>query len=72
MGTVSHGSNYWLIDIDSSKHMKGFKESFVKLFEHESPHKVKLGDGYQYLIKGSGESLYKLESGKYLKMKNMF
>ena len=51
--------------------MTGFKESFVKLFEHESTHKVKLGDDYQYRIKGSGESSYKLDSRKYLKMKNV-
>ena len=55
-GTVSHGSNDWLIDSGASKHMTGFKDSFVKLSEHESPHKVKLGDDYQYPIKGSGES----------------
>ena len=50
-GTISHGSNDWLIDSGASKHMTGFKESFVKLSEHESPHKVKLGDDYQYPIK---------------------
>ena len=43
-GNVTHGSNDWLIDSGASKHMIGFKESFVKLSEHESPHKVKLGD----------------------------
>ena len=31
-------------------------------------HKVKLGDDYQYPIKGSGEASYKLDSGS-LKMK---
>ena len=51
--------------------MTGFKESFVKLFEHNSPHKVKLGDDYQYPIKCSGESSYKLESGKSMKMKDV-
>ena len=51
--------------------MTGFKESFVKLSENESRHKVKLGDDYKYPIKGSGESFYKLDSGKYLKMKNV-
>ena len=51
--------------------MIGLKESFVKLSEHESPHKVKLGDEYQYTIKGSGESSYKLDSGKYMKMKDV-
>ena len=68
MGTISHGSNDCLIDNGASKHMTGFKESFVKLSEHESPHKVKLGDDYQYPIKGSGESSYKLDSGKSMKM----
>ena len=51
--------------------MMGFKESFVKLSEHESPHKVKLGDDYQYLIKISGESSYKLDSGNSMKMKDV-
>ena len=51
--------------------MMGFKESFVKLFEHESPHKLKLGDDYQYPIKCSGESSYKLDSRKSMKMKDV-
>ena len=38
--------------------------------KHESPHKVKLGDDYQYPIKGSGEDSYKLDSRKSLKMKD--
>ena len=46
MGMITHGSNDWLIDSGASKHMIGFKESFVKLSKHESPHKVKLGDDY--------------------------
>ena len=32
---------------------------------------MKLGDDYQYPIKGSGESSYKLESGKSLTMKEV-
>ena len=70
-GTVTHGSNDWLIDNGASKHMTGFKEYFVRLSEHESPHKVKLGEDYQYPIKGSGESFYKLDSGKSIKMKDV-
>ena len=69
--TVTHGSNDWLIDSGASKHMTGFKESFVNLSEHESPHKVKLGDDYQYPIKGSAEASYKLDSGKSMKMKDV-
>ena len=39
--------------------------------EHESPHKMKLGDDYQYPIKGSGKASYKLDSDKSLKMKDV-
>ena len=70
-GNITHGSDDWLIDSGASKHMTGFKESFVILSEHESPHKVKLGYDYQYPIKGSGESSYKLDSGKSLTMKEV-
>ena len=71
MGTVTHGRKDWLIDSGASKHMTGFKEYFEKLFEHNSPHKVKLGDDYQYPIKGSGDSSYKLDFGKSMKMKDV-
>ena len=71
MGTVTHGSKDWLIDSEDSKHMISFKESFEKLFEHNSPHKVKLMDDYQYPIKGKGESSYKLDSEKSMKMKDV-
>ena len=37
MGTITHGSNDWLIDSGASKHMMGFKESFVKLLEMNHP-----------------------------------
>ena len=65
----THGSNDWLVDSGASKHMKGHKESFVNMYEHESPHKVKIGDDYQYPIKVSGEASFKLDSEKYLKIK---
>ena len=51
--------------------MTGYKESFINMSKHESPHKVKLGDDYQYPIKGSGEASYKLDSKKSLKMKDV-
>ena len=51
--------------------MTGFKESFEKLFEHNPSHKVTLGDDYQYAIKGSGESSYKINSIKSMKMKDV-
>ena len=55
MGTVTHGSKDWLIESELS-HMTRFKEYFMKISEHNSPHKVKLGDDYEYRIKGNGES----------------
>ena len=61
--------NIGLLTVGASKHMTRFKEYFVKLSEHDSPHKVKLGDDYQYPIKGSGESSYKLR--KSIKMKDV-
>ena len=70
-GNITHGSNDWLINSVDYKHMTGFKESFVKLSEHESPHKVKLGDDYQYPIKGNGKYSYKLDSGNSMKMKDV-
>ena len=54
-GNINHGNDDWIIDSGDSKHMTRFKESFVRQSKHESPHKVKLGDDYQYPIKGSGE-----------------
>ena len=70
-GNITQGSDVWLIDSGAFKHMTVFKESFVRLSEHESPHKVKLGDDYKYPIKGSGESSYKLDSSKSLTMKEV-
>ena len=51
--------------------MTRFKESFVKISKHESPHKVKLGYDYHYPIKGGGESSYKLDSRKSMTMKEL-
>ena len=63
-GIISHRSTDWLVDSGAYKHMTRYKESFDNMSDHESPHKVKLGDDYQYPIKGSGEASYKLESKK--------
>ena len=38
----------------------------------DSPYKLNLGDDYQYPIKGMGEAFYKLDSGKSMKMKDVF
>ena len=59
--TVTHGRNIWLVDSGASKNMTGLKHFFTHVTEKDSPHKVKLGDDYQYPIKGVGEASYKLD-----------
>ena len=49
----------------------GIQRIICELSECESPHKVKLGDDYQYPIKGSDESSYKLNLKNSLNMKNV-
>ena len=49
--------------------MTGYNDSLSCLIQKDSPHKVKLGDDYQYPIKGMGEASYKLDLGKSMKMK---
>ena len=71
IGTDTHGSDTWLVDSGASKHMTSYEDSLTDLVEKDSPHKVKLGDDYQYPIKGVGEASYRLESGKHLKMKDV-
>ena len=51
--------------------MTGYKESFINMYKHDSPNKVKLGDDYQYPIKGTGEASYNIDCGKSLKMKDV-
>jgi hypothetical protein len=70
-GTVTHGSDIWLVDSGASKHMTVYKDSLSNLTHKDSQHKVKLRDDYQYPIKGVGEASYKLDSGKPMKMKEV-
>jgi hypothetical protein len=46
-------------------------DSLSKLIHKDSHHKVKLGDDYQYPIKGVEEASYKLNSEKPMKMKEV-
>ena len=68
-GSVTVGEDTWLIDSGASKHMTRKKTTLSNLEEQNSPQKISLGDGYQYPIKGIGESSYKLDSGTSMKMK---
>jgi hypothetical protein len=55
----------------ASKHMTGYKDSLYNLTHKDSPHKVKLGDDYQYPIKGVRDASYKLDSRNPMKMKEV-
>jgi hypothetical protein len=68
---VSPGEDTWLIDNGASKNMKGQRDILSFLLEKKFPHKVTLGDDYQYPIKEVGESNYKLDSGTPMKMKDV-
>jgi hypothetical protein len=59
------------VDSVASKHIKGYKGSLPNLIHEDSPHNVKLGDDYQYSIKGVGEASYKLDSKKEMRMKDV-
>ena len=66
--SISHGSDTWLIDSGSSKHMTSHKDSLPCLTQKDYPHKVQLGDDYKYPIKVMWEASYKLKFGKSMKM----
>ena len=51
--------------------MMGQKKTLSRLEENNSPHKVSLGDDYQYPIKDISELSYKLDSGTSMKMKEV-
>jgi hypothetical protein len=71
IGTITYGSDTWLVDSGASKNMTGYKDSLSDLVQKDSPHKVNLGDDYQYPIKGVRETSYKLDSRKPLKIKDV-
>lgn len=60
-----------MINSGASRHMTRNKEVLVNLSMRDSPHKVKLGDDSQYQIKGEGEAIYLLQSGKQMKMQKV-
>jgi hypothetical protein len=70
-GSVSPSEDTWLINSGSSKHMTSQRDILSCLTKKNFPHKVTLGDDYQYPIKGVGELNYKLDSGTPMKMKDV-
>jgi hypothetical protein len=70
-GTITQGSDTWLIDSGASKHMIGFKNSLSNLTEKDSSLQVVLGDDSKHAIKGVGEASLQLDSGNPLSIKDI-
>jgi hypothetical protein len=60
-----------MVDNGTYKNMRGYKDSLSNLTHKYSPHKVKLRNDYQYMIKLIGEASYNLDSGRTMKMKEV-
>jgi hypothetical protein len=56
LGSVTPGENTWLIYSGASNHMTGQRDILSYISKNKFSQKVTLGDDYQYLIKGVGES----------------
>jgi hypothetical protein len=71
LGSVSPREDTWLIDSGASKHTTGKKNTLSCISKKKFSQKVTLGDYYQYLIKGIGDSKYKLDSENSITMKDV-
>ena len=67
-GSVIPREDTWLIDSGVSMHMEDQKKTLSKHELKKYPHKLSLGDDYQYHIKGIGESSYNLDSKTPIRM----
>jgi hypothetical protein len=70
-GTITQGSDTWLIDSSASKHMTGSKNSLSNLTEKSSSLQVELGDDSKHAVKGVGEASLQLAGTKQLKSLDM-
>jgi hypothetical protein len=61
LGTITQGSDTWLIDSGASKHMIGFINSLSSLTEKSSSLQVELGDDSRHAVKGFGEASLQLD-----------
>jgi hypothetical protein len=61
MGTITQGSDTWLIDRGASKHMTRFKNSLSNLTEKDSSLQVELGEDSKHAVKGFGEASLQLD-----------
>jgi hypothetical protein len=69
IGTVTQGSDIWLVDNGASKNMTGFRSSLTKLIEKSSSLQVELGDDSRHGVKAVGEASYHLDSSNSISIK---
>jgi hypothetical protein len=70
-GTITQGSDIWLIDSGASKHMTRFRNSVSNLIEKDSSLQVELGDDSKHAIKGVGEASLQLDSSSPISIKDV-
>jgi hypothetical protein len=70
-GTITQGSDTWLIDSGASKHMTGSITSLSNMTEKSSSLQVELGDDSKHVVKGVGEASLPLDSGNPLLIKDI-
>jgi hypothetical protein len=61
--TIAYGSDIWLVDNGSSRHMTGSHNCLSYLVERESTLRVELGDNTKYAMRGVGATSFQLDFG---------
>lgn len=64
-GTITQGSDAWLVDSGASKHLTHYRGSLTGVTEKDSSLQMELGDNSKHAVKGVGEASYKLESSMF-------
>jgi hypothetical protein len=72
IGTITQGSDIWLVDSGASKHMTGFRNSITNLTKKSSSLQVEHGDDSKHVVKGVGEASYQLDLGSSISINNVF
>jgi hypothetical protein len=69
-GTITQGSDFWLVDNGASKNLTEFRNSLINLTENNSSLQVELGDDSNHVVKGVGEASYQLDLGNSISIKD--
>jgi hypothetical protein len=70
-GTITQGSDTWLIDSGAFKHMTGSRNSLSNLTEKSSSLQVELGNDSKHAVEGVGEASLQLDSSNRILIKDI-